>query len=158
VAKGNEARLVFISVYDLFEKFDYKNSLDVGRRVAIPSRPTIDNQYIDRTPIIQGLHLSAGGFESADGMHASAAGYALLASEVMTTLGFQHDRDALLQEAFDNDPLLVHRSPNLKIVTGTLDLIRHSQQDLGADIAEAVATDQLHIGRVVKRMQTVFDR
>ena len=69
-----------------------------------------------------------------------------------------HNRGALLQGAFDDDPLLTRKTINLDALVRVLDLIRSTHLDLGLELPEALASDQLHIGRVVKMMQSVFTR
>ena len=155
-APGAAGRVRFLDLFDLFDRLDFKNSRDSSRRVTVPGRAAIDNQYLDRT--VLGLRLVAGGFQSADGMHATAAGYALLASEAMTALGLAHDRDGLLRQGFDDDRLLAHPSRNLDAVAAVLGLIRRTQLDVGLDLTQAVASDQLPVARVVQLAQAVFDR
>jgi len=154
VAKGTEGRLRFISAFNLSDRFDFKNSGDIGRRIGVPGRPTVDNLYLDRTLLT--LTLVAGGLQSADGMHATGLGYALLASEVMNDLGLAHDRAQLLQTAFDQDLLLSTRSRNLDALVGVLAVIRRTQIDLGSSLPESFASDQLGISSILKMAQSIF--
>ncbi|MBP3956926.1 hypothetical protein J8F10_16770 [Gemmata sp. G18] len=155
-ARGTAGRIRFINTFEIFDRFDFKNSGDAIRRVLVPERPTLDNQYLDRTLFRR--EIVAGGFQSADGMHASAVGYALLASEIMTVLGIAHDRGAILQTAFDGDALLGTRSSNLDALVGILGSIRRTQINLGINLGEAIATDQLGIGRVLAIGKSIFSR
>lgn len=155
-ARGNEGRLRFIDVYGLFEKFDFKNLGGDARRLSVPDRPTLDNLYLDRTLVLR--NIAAGGFQSADGMHASGVGYALLASEVMDALGMTHDRGALLRRAFDEDLLLATKSPNLDALVGVLGSIRRTRIDLGFDLPEVLTGDQFPLSRIIKMAQSVFNR
>ena len=100
----------------------------------------------------------AGGFESADGMHVSGVGYALLASEVMTILGLGHDRPVLLRRAFDEDTLLSTESRNLNALAGVLGLIRRTQVDLGIDLPAGVVGDHFGVSRIIRTAPAIFNR
>ena len=114
-AAGTADRLKFLDVYALFEARDYKNSLDTSRRIPVTPTFTADNRYLDsRLDFFPfGRKISAGGFQSIDGMHATGCGYADVASEAMTLLGLAHDRAALLNRALLEDSLLSRYPPEL---------------------------------------------
>jgi hypothetical protein len=120
---GSSRRLLFLDTYALFDELDYKNSLDPDRQVAVSEDLEIDNRYLEGRfhllPLnMAGWRLSAGGLQSADGMHPSGCGYARLASEVMRLLGLEHDAAGLLQRAFAEDELLSGSLASPPAITG----------------------------------------
>jgi hypothetical protein len=128
-AAGTAGRLKFLDIYALFDGQDYKNSLEAARRIAVSADVAIDNRYLDGAfhllPLnMAGWRLSAGGFESIDGMHPSGCGYAKLAAEAMKILELPHEEGPLLQGAFADDTLLSRYPIELNAVVGLLRMLR----------------------------------
>ena len=162
LATGTEARLLFFDSFAMFERYDFKNSLDPAKRISLstPVNAAIDNFYVTgrlvpQTPWPPGTppwrkELARGGFQSVDGMHPSACGYAVLAHEMMTLLGLgNNDLGALLATAFADDALLHDFPMKLNALVDVLGLLRGSRQ-LGMEpvvpkpvIAEG--DDNLHV-------------
>ncbi len=161
-AAGTANRLKFLDVYALFEARDYKNSLDTSRRIPVTPTFTIDDCYLDsRLEIFFpfGRKISAGGFQSIDGMHATGCGYADLASEAMTLLGLAHDRGALLNRALLEDSLLNRYPPELDFLVGILALARKLQHIDHITIEPKLAfTDEAGIVEGLIMMKQVFTR
>jgi hypothetical protein len=159
---GPAGRVQFLDTYGLFDQFDYKNSLDPGRQIAVTADEEVDNRYVagrfHLLPLnMAGWRLSAGGFQSADGMHPSGFGYAKVAAEAMTPLGVSAKTNDLLERGFTEDSLLSRYPIELRAVTSLLqmarDLVRtngfiHSQQTF--------LSDDLHAVDVLRMMQSVF--
>jgi hypothetical protein len=161
-AAGTDARLQFLDTYALFESQDYKNSLDVARQINVTADLTIDNRYLAGKfhlwPLnMAGWRLSAGGFESIDGMHGSGCGYARLAVEVMKLLGLASQPEVLLPQAFAEDSLLSRYPIELGAVIALLQILRNliRTNDFVA-IPEAFLTDTLHIADVLRLMHSPF--
>jgi hypothetical protein len=155
-ATGTTGRMKFISIYDIFDKLDFKNTLDSSKRVTIPGRPKIDNFYVHRTGLFHGFQLVAGGFENLDGMHASGAGYSLLACKIMDQLGLDHDEGAIVSDAFDSDKVLTTQTPNVNVLVAVLEALRSTQAHLGINLTDAIANDQFGIGHLVKLARSIF--
>lgn len=114
VRPHNSHRLRFLDAYDIFSRYDYKNTRIREKQITI-GKHRIDNRRLDgKVRYVgppgrrrrSGSQLVAGGFQSADGMHPSGVGYAILASEIMQFMGFRHDRKKLLGRALRNEALL----------------------------------------------------
>ncbi|MDY3556663.1 SGNH/GDSL hydrolase family protein [Gemmata sp. JC717] len=153
---GTEGRVTFFSVYRQLEDFDFKNTGDPARRLPVPNHPTVDNNYLDRTFFRQDL--VKGGLQSADGLHPTAVGYALLASRLIEHLGVQPDRNVDLAQAFDDDILLTTRSGRLDALVGLLRLIRRSRVDLGHELLRGGAQDEMGVSDIVHMAQATFQR
>ena len=129
-AAGTAGRVKFLDMYTLFDGFDYKNSLDAGRRIDLGDGVAVDNRYLEaaterrswfRPPTRRWV---AGGLQSLDGMHPTGCGYALLAAEAMAALGLAHDRAALLRRGFADDTLLSNIPGELTILVRLLSILR----------------------------------
>jgi hypothetical protein len=162
-ANGTAGRVKFLDVFALFDSFDYKNSLDVGRKITITTDVSIDNRYVDGRfhllPLnMAGWRLNAGGFESIDGMHPSGCGYAKLALEAINLLGLQSPSPAaLMQRAFSDDSLLSHYPPELRAVTSLLQIARDLSRVNGFTPARLTAlTDDLHGADILRLMKSTF--
>jgi hypothetical protein len=116
-ASNQVGRLKFLDAFSLFEGIDYKNTLDSTRRIVIDPRQLIDNDYIQGGLILQSPFppgqppfrkaINRGGFESVDGMHPTACGYALFANKAMDLLGLpNNDLSKLMEQGFIDDALL----------------------------------------------------
>jgi uncharacterized membrane protein len=161
-AAGTAARLQFLDTYAVFDSQDYKNSLDVARKISVTANLTIDNRYLAGKfhvwPLnMAGWRLSAGGFESIDGMHPSGCGYARLAVEVMKLLGLTPQPEVLLPQAFAEDSLLSRYPIELGAVIALLQILRNLiRTNDFAPIPEAFLTDTLHIADVLRLMHSPF--
>ncbi|WP_395740607.1 hypothetical protein [Prosthecobacter sp.] len=162
-AAGTDQRLVIVNAYQLLEDADYKNSRQVSRRIRIDSDATIDNRYLDGSlqfgwPLPK-EKLARGGFFSVDGMHPSGVGYAVLASGVMDALKIQHDRAALLEQAYQEDRLLSDYPAELDMVVGLLAILRkamnvgHFDHSPMGDLSES-----MHFADLLRVLKTVFVR
>jgi hypothetical protein len=161
-AANTAGRLQFLDAYALFDHFDYKNSLDPEQQLPVTGDVDIDNRYVSGRfhflPLnMAGWRLSAGGFQSADGMHPSGCGYAKLASEAMNLLGLSHDPQGLLQRAFAEDPLLSHYPIELRAVTSLLQLARDLIRVNGfVPSRQTFLIEGLHADDVLRLMQSTF--
>jgi hypothetical protein len=127
-------RLALIDTYSFFDAYDYKNTLDSTKRIAIGKGTAIDNFYLHGKLIPQippkiGLppfikKLARGGFQNIDGMHPSGCGYAFLASQVMDALKLPHDVKNLLQKAYLEDELLHNFPLKLDLLIAVLAQLR----------------------------------
>jgi hypothetical protein len=159
---GSAGRLKFLDTFALFEGFDYKNSLDAGRRVRVSGNVAIDNRYLGGSfhlfPLnMAGWRLNAGGLQSIDGMHPSGCGYARLALEAMGILGLQADAAALLQRAFAEDTLLSRYPMELGVVVGLLQALRNLVRvNDFIHTGQTFLTDQLHIADALRLMASPF--
>jgi hypothetical protein len=161
-ATGTAKRVSFLDTYALFDQFDYKNSLDDARQLALTDSLEIDNRYVSGRfqvlPLnLAGWRLSAGGFQSVDGMHPSGCGYAKVAAEAMKLLELTPKTDSLLQRGFAEDALLSRYPMELRAVTSLLqmarDLIRVNNF---AQRRPTFLADGLHAVDVLRMMQSVF--
>jgi hypothetical protein len=126
-ATNTENRLHFIDTFRKMDEIDYKNHLSPDMRIKLNDSMSIDNRYLDGALDFSSPQLSrlkAGGYLSVDGMHPSGVGYADLASKVMDELNLPHDRDRLLQQAFQEDQLLSNYPLELDAITRYIDLLR----------------------------------
>jgi hypothetical protein len=161
-AAGTTARVQFLDTFALFDQFDYKNSLDAGRQIVVTGDVDIDNRYVaGRFHLIPlnmaGWRLSAGGFQSADGMHPSGCGYAKLASEAMKLLGLNQDTGNLLQLAFSEDSLLSRYPIELRAVTSLLQMARDLIRVNGfVHSPHTFLADGMHAADELQMMQSVF--
>jgi hypothetical protein len=164
-AAGTETRLKFLDGYASLEALDFKNSLDTKRRLKLTGNQLIDNRYLDGKPnfpqIFKGT-LVAGGYLSIDGMHASGAGYADLASHAMQTLGLPHtatDRNKLLRRGFDEDSLLSKYPLELD---GLIRLIEIARTFINANhfipTTTATLADDTHIAVALPMLARAFIR
>ncbi len=163
-AAGMSGRLKFLDTYALLDSNDYKNSLDPTRRIDVAAGLTIDNRYLNGVFQLPpplgpgGLRLSAGGFQSIDGMHPSGCGYAVLAAEAMNALGLASDRGSLLMNAFAEDSLLSHYPGELNVVVRLLDTFRDLERLNHFVLArQTFLNDQLHLIDALRLMHSVFD-
>jgi hypothetical protein len=159
-AAGTADRLKFLDVWSLFDSFDYKNSLDAQRQIAVGADFEIDNRYLVGTLLLQfppQWVLTGGGFQSIDGMHASGCGYAVLASEAMNLLGLPHQRASLLKRAYDEDPLIIQYPPPLYALLPLLHGVRGLLR-LGESIPtlQQFLSDPQHLLGLLPRLQTIF--
>jgi hypothetical protein len=162
-AAGPAGRFQFLDTYALFDRFDYKNSLDDQRQIPVADTVRIDNRYLDGRfhflPLnMAGWRLSAGGFQSIDGMHPSGCGYAKLALEAMGVLGLvSQNPEALLQRAFADDTLLSRYPIELRAVTSLLQMARDLIRVNGFVPSRLTSlTEGLHAADVVRVMQSTF--
>jgi hypothetical protein len=161
-ATGAAGRLQFLDTFALFDRFDFKNSLDSERQIPVTDQVSIDNRYVDGRfhlfPLnAAGWRLSAGGFQSIDGMHPSGCGYAKLALEAIDLLKLSRDSDALLQEAFAHDSLLSDYPIELRAVTSLLQMVRDLIR-LNSFVPSRLTsfTEGLHAADVIRMMQSTF--
>lgn len=165
VAKSlhRENRITFIDAYRLLQKYDYKNSADSGRRIAISNDVTVDNQYLNGDlrfgwPPIHD-ELSRGGFFSIDGMHPSGVGYAVLASEIMDIIGISHDRAALLKRAYAEDRLLSDYPAELDMLVGLLAILREAISVNHFDHSPVgTLSDDFHFADLLRVLKRIFIR
>jgi hypothetical protein len=159
---GRAGRMKFVDTFTLFEARDFKNLLDARLRIPVDPAVTIDNRYLDSKQAIFppfGRRLTAGGFQSIDGMHATGCGYADLAAEAMNVLGLPHDRAALLRRALVEDSLLSRYPVELDVLVGVLALARKLQHVGHIDLQPSVFfTEQAHISDELQMMKQVFKR
>ncbi len=140
VQPGNAKRLWFIDTYELLTKYDYKNT-GIEEKLIYAGKQRINNRRLDgkssyigrpnmdtrrRKP---GGRLIDGGFQSADGMHPSGVGYAVLASDIMHFMGIPHDRQKLLVKAFREDRLLSRYPLQLDMIFSIIDLLQKFEKD-----------------------------
>jgi hypothetical protein len=164
-AAGTDARLKFLDAYASLDAMDFKNSLDAKRRTKLSGNQFIDNRYLDGKPnfpqILKGT-LVAGGYQSIDGMHASGAGYADLASHAMQALGLGHtktDRDKLLRRGFDEDTLLSKYPLELDGLLRLIDIARsfiHANHFIPA--TTETLTDKTHVAIALPMLARAFTR
>lgn len=120
-AAGRIDHLKFLDVFNLFGTIDYKNTLDLSKRISIDKDHAIDNYYlagslVPQLPFPPGKPplkkvLNHGGFQSVDGMHPTGCGYAVVASWAMKVLNLpNNDLAKLLEQSFIDDSL-VHDVP-----------------------------------------------
>jgi hypothetical protein len=157
---GAPDRLKFLDVFGLLDGYDFKNSLDAERKIALPSDVTIDNRYVagivpPQLPIA--VVLNAGGFQSVDGMHASGCGYAVLASEAMKLLGLPHQREALLSRSFQEDALLSRFPLVLDVVVALLQRLRGLIR-LGEslNVPALIQADGQHLAALLPQLQRIL--
>jgi hypothetical protein len=164
-AAGTEARVKFVDAYASLEAIDFKNSLDSKKRIKVAGNQLIDNRYLDGKPNIPQFlkgTLVKGGYQSIDGMHASGAGYADMASQAMQTLGLNHtasERNKLLQRAFGEDTLLSKYPLELDWFIRLIDLARsfiHANQFIPA--TTETLTDQTHVAEALPMLARAFTR
>jgi hypothetical protein len=161
-AAGTAGRLNFLDTYALFDRLDFKNSLDPQRQVAVDAGLSLDNRYVAGRfhvwPLnAAGWRLSAGGLQSADGMHPSGGGYTMLATETMNLLGLGGDPQALLQRAFSEDALLSHYPIELRAVTSLLQMARDlSRTNAFFPSGQTFLTEGVHAGDILRAMHSVF--
>ena len=132
VKPNNAKRLTFVDTYQVFDRYDYKNSRNPAAKVRVSGKG-ITNERLDGKSrysgppskrISMGVDLYRGGFQSFDGMHPSGVGYALLASEVMDKLDLPHDRGSILKRAFKDDKLLSNYPQQSEAIYGIVNLIQ----------------------------------
>ena len=132
VYPGNADRLRFMDAYQLFEAFDYKNTLERDRQIVV-GRNRLDNRPLDGSPVHIGpqskqrgrlfrYDLTEGGFQSFDGMHPSGLGYGLIAAELMEAMGLPHSRPDLLAQSYGEDRLLTNFMRNFESIYGLVSI------------------------------------
>ncbi|MBK1732684.1 SGNH/GDSL hydrolase family protein [Thiococcus pfennigii] len=124
-------RFRIVDAYRILDAYDYKNTYDARRQIAIGDT-RIDNRYLTgrmrrvgrpggpRPPRYEFDH---GGLQSLDGMHLSAVGYAVLACEIMDTLGLDYDRAKILARALRDEDLISRYNGNIHRLGYLLDTI-----------------------------------
>ncbi|QVM93771.1 hypothetical protein JYG34_12440 [Pseudomonas entomophila] len=155
-------RLVFVDTYQAFDEIDYKNRLNETARVRVNASQFIDNRYLDGEldfAAPQGKRLKAGGYLSIDGMHPSGAGYADLACRVMTELNLPHDRDAIMQHAFDQDRLLSNYPLELDALLNYVDVLRpfNDANWFSTDSPDRLR-DHTHFSQAIKQLAKLFTK
>ncbi|HZU38207.1 MAG TPA: hypothetical protein VFA18_19950, partial [Gemmataceae bacterium] len=162
-AAGAARRVQFLDICALFERYDYKNSLDPARQIVVTDDVDIDNRYVSGrfhvVPLnMAGWRLSAGGFESVDGMHPSGCGYAKLASEAMNQLGLKQDASGLLQRGFAGDSLLSRYPIELRAVTSVLQMARDLTRVNGlVRTPQTFLGGPMHAADVLRMMHSLFE-
>jgi hypothetical protein len=156
-AGADPNRLQFLRVYEMFDNFDYKNSLDGQELIPVNGGIEIDNRYISGKLHLlpPGFVFKWGGFESIDGMHPTGCGYAKLAADAIKFLNLQQSAD-LLQRGFDEDPLLSNYPDSLNAVIW---LLRHLRVVLRLGLAAApidLAPHAEHLFNLLRQMQGIF--
>jgi hypothetical protein len=162
-AAGAAGRLKFLDTYALFESFDFKNSQDGERRIAVTDDVSIDNYYVaGRFHLLPlntaGWRLSAGGFQSIDGMHPSGCGYAKLAAEAINLMELPNKPpDDFLDNAFVQDSLLSHYPVELRAVTSLLQMARDLIR-VNSFVPSRLTSlgEELHATDIVRMMQSTF--
>lgn len=145
-------RFVFVDAYQILEKYDYKNTGEVGRQINI-NRVAIDNRYVAGKkkrrngqpggPPKFSYKFINGGLFSLDGMHLSAIGYAMLACEIMYKMDLLFDKKSILLEAYSNEIFVSRYNSSTHNFLGLLDLAENfipreesrGDPDLGLDDA-----------------------
>lgn len=163
VAAGTEKRVKFLDAWTVFDRDDYKNSLQTGRRIRVDANQLVDNRYLQgappflNLPILPHNRLVAGGFQSVDGMHPTGVGYAVIAAAALQELGLNGNISELLQRAFDEDKLLSQYPPELDYLVWTLRILRAAQH---ANDFVQVQPHQLsgdsHVVDLLNAMMAVF--
>jgi hypothetical protein len=161
-AAGTAGRLLFLDAFALLDAFDYKNSLDSNRQIGVTDDVSIDNRYIEGRfhiwPLNRaGWRLSAGGFQSIDGMHPSGCGYAKFALEAIRLLNLAANPADLMQRAFAQDSLLNRYPIELRAVTSLLQLVRDLIRVNGFVPSRLTSlVEEVHAGDVIRMMQSTF--
>ncbi len=159
---GTQARVKFLDAWAVFDGYDYKDSLQVTRRIWVNTKEYVDNRYLNgappllNLPWLPGNRLVEGGFQSVDGMHPSGAGYAVLASKALKLLGLKSE-PSLLQTAFAEDKLLSQYPVELDYLGSALHVIRNAQHanHFLPDLVQPL-NEQSHIAEILHAMATVF--
>ncbi len=161
-AAGRANRLQFLDPYALFDRLDFKNSLDSTRRVTLDPNTVLDNQYVagrfHLLPLnMAGWRLSAGGLQSADGMHPSGCGYGMLALEALKLLGPAAVPGGLLARAFLEDALLSRYPIELRAVISLLQMTRDlSRTNAFFHSGQTFLTANSHAADILRAMHSVF--
>ena len=171
-AGGTAKRLRFFDSFSMFEKYDFKNSFDPHRRIPLDANRAIDNDYVTgklvpQWPFPPGTppyrkELAGGGFQSIDGMHPTACGYAVLAHELMSLLELgSNDLPALLERGFADDSLLHDFPLKLDALLKIFSLLKLSHQH-GVQTATpkqviAEGDQDLHAQDAVSLFKQVFN-
>jgi lysophospholipase L1-like esterase len=161
-ATNTESRLHFIDTFKEMDELDYKNRLSPQMRIRLNDSIFIDNRYLDGALDFSSprhSRLKAGGYLSIDGMHPSGVGYADLASKVMKALNLPHDRDRLLDKAFQEDPLLSNYPLELDAITRYIDFLRpfNSANWFVAESPNRLR-DNTHFSQALKMLSKPFAR
>lgn len=133
-----------IDAYDILESNDYKNSRDPKRQIVIGST-TVDNRYLkeERRLVSVGpigprsggsyarFRFAYGGFQSLDGMHPTAVGYAEVALEIMKALNLVYDKPSIRKTALAQESLITRFPAGLLWLRAILEARRHRPESAG---------------------------
>lgn len=118
IGKAKEKRqITIIETYQTFAKYDFKNTGNPNAQIRIGSALPVDNRYLEGrrlpnpNPLGGPAHLprwvfKQGGFQSIDGMHPSAIGYAVFADEIAREMNLPRDTDRVLRTALKHEKLV----------------------------------------------------
>lgn len=171
--RGNAGRLRFFDSFAMFGQYDFKNSLNPARRIPLDGGHAIDNDYVAgkliwQVPFPPGTppyrkELAGGGFQSIDGMHPTACGYAVLAHELMKGLGLKDPGlPTMLHQGFVDDNLLHDYPLKLDRLVQFFGLLRLTHQH-GVRAPEpkqviAEGEQDLHVQDAVSLIKELFNR
>lgn len=138
----SKRKVTVIEAYKIFREKDYKNSRDPARQLRI-GKYTIDNRYIEgKSPgeLPGGPHGTSipkppafyhGGFQSLDGMHPTAVGYAELAIEIMNALTWDYDKPAMREAGLKRESLITKYNGAINLVRTVMHLFRQNPEETG---------------------------
>lgn len=131
-------RITIVDGYQLFAKYDYKNTLNPGAQLRIGSALPIDNRYLkgrllpapvtgaksNTTPGSPKYTFAHGGFQSLDGMHLSAVGYAVMADQIALEMGLPRNTATILKTALKQEKLITDFPSALQGFHNLLNLVK----------------------------------
>lgn len=130
-------RITVIDTYQVFSKYDFKNTGSPSAQIRIEDALPIDNRYLEgrivpETPLPGGGNLATrptrtfkqGGFQSIDGMHPSAVGYAAFAVELANEMNLPRNKEAILKKALKKEKLITDFPSPLPGFIGLVNLIK----------------------------------
>lgn len=147
---NTSARFDTVDTYSIFEANDYKNTQDPALQTRIGDY-TIDNRYIQGTKpfrpgprrrLPQRPRFAHGGFQSLDGMHPSAVGYAVLAIETIKKLRdrlglqplVQAQEATILRASLERETLITRYPLNLDKLMNTVAVFRGRERPASTPI------------------------
>jgi hypothetical protein len=148
---GGSARLTFVNAYNLFDRYDFKNSENPSALIQVPGRSPANNNRLDgvfpviHTPkktIKKPGKLVNGGFQSADGMHPSGLGYAVLAEELHGLMGLPALPPSARETAYQEDTLLSRFPIQYEWLCQEINILQNLLHALSAGTATLKKTQQ----------------
>lgn len=109
-------KVTIIETYQIFSRYDFKNTGSPVAQIRIGDT-VVDNRYLEGrripnpNPLGGPAHLpkyvfKLGGFQSIDGMHPSAVGYAVFADEIAREMNLPRDTDRVRREGLKHEKLI----------------------------------------------------
>lgn len=150
----NSGRVTIVDTYKIFGEFDFKNTGNPNALIRPTNKVVVDNRYLKgrRLPKTPGVSIEQpkyefehGGFQSIDGMHPSAVGYAVFADQMALAMNLPRDpavAAAQLKRSLANETLITKFPSALPPFQNLLNLVKQLADLMSDDSAGEAATEQ----------------